>query len=568
MPTDIVEPAPLAAEAPGGGGGKSALSTGAISADQRPAQRTVAMWICGASVAASLALRALYLVQSWRIDMSEHPVFIADEGVVGLMARHILRGAHPLFYYGQYYMGALEAYMAAAVFAVFGASMTTLRAVPTLCAIGWIPLTYVIARRLYGARAALLATALGALPSQFVFEWGFKARGGYAEHVALLLFVLYATILLMDRVTTKRAVMLGLAAGLSLWVNQLAIAYVPFYGYAILRWTSVSKKHIAVICAAAAVGMAPLIYGNIVHPLGTVRSLVTEMRSSARLAERRAQFGDEDRSYVAVPILEVVGAQSRRDGTWSVEGSITALVLVCGLLAGALKLYRLLAVDPGVFRRNLLVFAFVAATVVVGIAGFSGQPVGRYQLVLYPLLCLFAGDWIASFEPRLGVLAVAVLCALQAVQLVLPIPSDGRTPRRVLIAALMERGLHYGYGAGFMDDLVVDSGERIIVVPIERARYEPYEPLVARAENKFYLYRDDQQEKPANQVFLRYLSREGVHYRELRLGEYHILYGFAPPDKLTAAAIVEMRREVRDLKEEQLRGKVGKLHGGDLSRHS
>ncbi|HKJ65439.1 MAG TPA: hypothetical protein VJ969_08555, partial [Desulfopila sp.] len=39
-----------------------------------------------------------------------------DTSVVGIMGLHILEGARPLFFYGQAYMGAAEAYLTAAVF--------------------------------------------------------------------------------------------------------------------------------------------------------------------------------------------------------------------------------------------------------------------------------------------------------------------------------------------------------------------------------------------------------------------------------------------------------------------
>ncbi|HXZ04483.1 MAG TPA: hypothetical protein VEH81_06590, partial [Ktedonobacteraceae bacterium] len=36
----------------------------------------------------------------------------ADEGTMGIMAMHILyKGEHPIFFYGQNYMGTLEAYL-------------------------------------------------------------------------------------------------------------------------------------------------------------------------------------------------------------------------------------------------------------------------------------------------------------------------------------------------------------------------------------------------------------------------------------------------------------------------
>ena len=40
-----------------------------------------------------------------------------DEALVGIQAQHILQGARPVYFYGQAYMGSLEAYLAAGVFA-------------------------------------------------------------------------------------------------------------------------------------------------------------------------------------------------------------------------------------------------------------------------------------------------------------------------------------------------------------------------------------------------------------------------------------------------------------------
>ncbi|MFQ5667576.1 MAG: hypothetical protein ACE5I7_14285, partial [Candidatus Binatia bacterium] len=131
------------------------------------------MWLCAGTVTISLALRILYLTHPWRIDVSEPRAFLAAEGLMGLMARHIVEGARPLFFYGQYYLGTFEAYVAAGLFAVAGSSMTTLRLVPTAFALSWIPLTGIMASKLYGRRAGCLAAALIALPSPFAFEWGF-----------------------------------------------------------------------------------------------------------------------------------------------------------------------------------------------------------------------------------------------------------------------------------------------------------------------------------------------------------------------------------------------------------
>src|SRR5205085_6638824 len=56
------------------------------------------------------------------------PEVNGDEGTMGVEALHIaFQGQHPVFLYGQDYMGVLEAYLAAFFFRLFGVSTFTLR---------------------------------------------------------------------------------------------------------------------------------------------------------------------------------------------------------------------------------------------------------------------------------------------------------------------------------------------------------------------------------------------------------------------------------------------------------
>src|SRR3972149_2161122 len=70
--------------------------------------------------------------------------FNADEAVVALMARHILQGERPVFFYGQAYMGSLDAYLVAGGFWLFGEKVWVLRGVQgalylaTLLSTAWL----------------------------------------------------------------------------------------------------------------------------------------------------------------------------------------------------------------------------------------------------------------------------------------------------------------------------------------------------------------------------------------------------------------------------------------------
>lgn len=79
---------------------------------------TIAM---AAAVVLVLARSAVFLF--W-----EQAAFDSDQAIFGLMAKHIVEGrAFPMFLYGDYYLLAVESWLAAPLFAVFGPSVAVLK---------------------------------------------------------------------------------------------------------------------------------------------------------------------------------------------------------------------------------------------------------------------------------------------------------------------------------------------------------------------------------------------------------------------------------------------------------
>src|SRR2546421_2808877 len=97
------------------------------------------LWLC---------LLLALLIRVWLIYHT-HGMIDGDEAMVGIQAEHILRGEHPIYFYGQAYMGSLEAYLMAIPFALVGPSVWMLRAEPTLLSLLVVYLTW----RLAGALA-------------------------------------------------------------------------------------------------------------------------------------------------------------------------------------------------------------------------------------------------------------------------------------------------------------------------------------------------------------------------------------------------------------------------------
>ena len=151
----------------------------------------------------------------------------ADEAIVGLMARRILEGERPFFYWGQQYLGTLEPFSAAAVFALVGSSTLALKAVPTAYSLIYVGLSYLLARRLFGVGPALLAAGYLALPPFFLALWSTKPRGGYIEFLALGEATLLAALWVArpgGRLIPRAALLLVLAA-LTVYTHPLGIVF-------------------------------------------------------------------------------------------------------------------------------------------------------------------------------------------------------------------------------------------------------------------------------------------------------------------------------------------------------
>ncbi|MEH1168327.1 hypothetical protein V6V47_23375 [Micromonospora sp. CPCC 205539] len=200
----------------------------------------------------------------------------SDEATMGLAALHIARGeGFPIWFYGQQYMGTLEAYLAAPVFALAGGpSLLGLR-LPTLALYAlFLVAAWRLTLRLTGDRwFGLLVVALLALGSDRVVKSQLIAGGGYPEmNAAAVALALLAVDLAAGRPEWRLARWAGwgFLAGLLLWVDPLALPYVVATGAVLVafRWRELRGAPGALLGTAAVLGAAPML----VHSLLSGRS--------------------------------------------------------------------------------------------------------------------------------------------------------------------------------------------------------------------------------------------------------------------------------------------------------
>jgi hypothetical protein len=198
------------------------------------------------------------------------PATDSDEATFGLMALHINeRGAHPIFFYGQNYMGAVEAYLAAGAFRLFGPSLFALRLSTISLSAGFLVCVYLLARLLYGRALALATLALLVIGPPVALFLQVFTNGGYADTLFFgALLLLLATLLARPEAgaLTKRRWRLlaygawGLTAGLGLWSDVLILPFILTSGLLLLafRWRELLRGMGAALVAGLVFGGSPL----------------------------------------------------------------------------------------------------------------------------------------------------------------------------------------------------------------------------------------------------------------------------------------------------------------------
>ena len=179
------------------------------------------------------------------------PGSFADEGTVGLMALHIAyHGAHPLLYYGQDYLGSLEAYLGAGIFHLFGPSLFALRLGLILIFALFLTCLYCLVTLLYSRGLALFSIALVGLGAPDVLLRQLMAAGGTPElfFFTTLLLLLTAWLALTSNPTQpvrkkygvgnpRRLIAYaawGAIAGLDIWSHLLSLSFVVCAGLLLL----------------------------------------------------------------------------------------------------------------------------------------------------------------------------------------------------------------------------------------------------------------------------------------------------------------------------------------------
>jgi len=536
------------------------MTAGSVVTSSPPAAEPETGWVETRSVVAWAGICALLSValKAGLLALRAFP-FNADEAIVALMARHILHGRWPAFFYGQAYMGSLDATLSALGFAAFGEDVQVIRWIQVLLYAGTVATGVLLAWRVTRSKpAAVVAGLLLAIPNVNLTLYTTVSLGGYGEALLLGQILLLLTLAMLDGSRRPyRYAVWGFLAGVGFWTFGLTLVYIIPSGIA-LAWhenRSTDRSGIGAswlaLAVGAAVGMSPWISWGVTGSPGILlRELFGSAIAGASPSSLPLAWLEHARNLLLLGGPVILGFRPPWGTRWLGLPLLPfALAIWAGVFAHTLVMLRRREAElPGRW-----IVAGVAVTALAGfvLTSFGADPSGRYFLPVAMPMAIFAGSMVADLRTRTdrrwqwGL--VALLLGFHASGIG---DSAARTPPGITpqcgpvarvdtsaygdLAAFLEaqdeRAGYTNYWVAY--PLAFLSRESLIFTPrlpyhedfrytARDDRYAPYGDVVKSAERVAYITTNH----PALNESLRAGFRTlGVTYREADIGGFHVFF--------------------------------------------
>ena len=485
--------------------------------------------------------------------------FNSDEAVVALMARHFLQGRWTAFFYGQAYMGSLDAALVALGFAAFGQRVEVIRWIQLLLYAGTVFTSVVLTWRLTRSMiAGSVAGLLLAVPPVNILLYTSVSLGGYGEALLLGNLILLLTLNLMEREASPGlCAMWGLLAGLAFWAFGLSLVY-SLPAAAALAWHQrrdrLRGRGWLAAAAGGAVGMAPLLVWAASHGTAlVVQELLGSAIAGASPSSLLAAWLEHGRNLALLGSTVILGFRPPWDVRW------LALPLLPFSLAfwSAVSVHTLSALrrrDEARLGRAMV--AGVGAATLIGfvLTPFGADPSGRYFLPLAMPMAFFAGSMMHDVVSRGGRRwLVSIVALVLAFNLWGIIDGVSRNPPGLttqfdpvtridhrsdneLIRFLIQNDERAGYANYWVAyPLAFLSAEELIFVPRlpyhvdmrytpRDDRYSPYDERVEKSASVAYITTNH---PDLDEVIRQGLTGLGVSFEETSIGSYHVFFSLS-----------------------------------------
>ncbi|MBI9036405.1 MAG: hypothetical protein JEZ03_18250, partial [Bacteroidales bacterium] len=501
--------------------------------------------------------------------------FNSDEAIVALMARHILQGNFPLFFYGQSYMGSLDAFLVAAVFTLVGQKVLAIRILQTTLYVFVLLTSWMILALMKATKRQIITSLLLlSIPTVNVTLYTTVSLGGYNEALIIGNCILILTLLFVKdehetiKYHKKNLILAGIGffAGFGLWVNGLTLVY-SFSSFFYIIWYLYQRRREfepAKLLRNFSYLITGTLFGSIPWLVfafgGGFSSLMAELFGSAIAINQTSYFqqvGQHFLSFILFGISVILGLRPPFSVEWLLLPMIPFVLFGWGcLIVGMVKAAKEKSRN-GIWLQigyaTVLLLAFI-------LTPFGGDPSGRYFIPVYQALAMLAGIGLSHlginkyFKTLLivGLVLFNFFGTIQCIGKGKPgITTQFYEPTQIdhtyddeLIAFLLDNGEIYGYTNYWVSyPIAFLSQEQIVFIPklpyhpdlkyTERDdRYTPYQEKVKLSNKVAYI--------TTNNLNLdKFLRNQFTHleieWEEEKIGDYQVFYDLSKlilPEKI------------------------------------
>ena len=505
------------------------------------------------------------VIKVWLISTGSIP-FNADEAVVALMARHINQGEVPIFFYGQAYLGSLDAILVAIGFRIFGEYVWVIRAIQTLLYSGTVLTVVLLGKKILGSdKAALFCGLIAAVPPVNITLYTTVSLGGYGEVLLLgnLLLLGGMNIIRETRMEyffqgNRRMITVliwSVLAGFSFWVFGLSLVYsIPVvilvvWEFSRTKQYQIAGKYIMSFIGGGIVGALPWILfvfsgKGFVAFSELAGSAIAGTESTMPLLEPLNRLGN----FLLLGSTVIFGLRP----PWSVRWlmlPVLPFVMIFWMSAFFIGFNRIHHQQKG---NGFQLINLLSVLLLLGfiLSPYGRDPSGRYFLPLLIPMVIYGADFIVNRVSKTRYIQISLLTLVLLFNLGGTIQAVAKTPPGIttqfdevtqidhsrineLIEFLNNNNVTRGYTNYWVSyPLAFLSSENLLFIPrlpyhedfrytARDDRYPPYSETVQNAPDIGYI---TTKHEYLDQYLRDSFMSEGITWSEKSIGDYHIFY--------------------------------------------
>ncbi|PKO05581.1 MAG: hypothetical protein CVU41_10940 [Chloroflexi bacterium HGW-Chloroflexi-3] len=488
--------------------------------------------------------------------------FNSDEAIVGLMAKHILDGENFIYFYGQSYMGSLDAYLVALGFLLFGEKVWVIRLIQVILFGLVIIFSYLFVDISFqNKKIAFFSSLFLVFPAVNVVLYTTVSLGGYGEALLFGVISFYVAALIAKSCENHKKVnlayfgLLGFLLGSGLYVNPIGLTLmIPANLYVVWKIikSNQSKKKIfeyfLFFLIFFLLGSALFWYSLF---LTNGPSVIREIGGSAVAIESESYFQRIISHSISLLIFGPTVILGLRP-PWDVS-LIGKLFIPFVILFWILALYLLIKKKNYKSKGAPKFVALIGVIILVAggfiFTSFGIDPSGRYFLpIVFPLSVFFGYAFIQ--------LNNKVIYALGIITLVFQIygtwifgieepyiTTQFYSPAQVdhssideLLQFLEREEEYYGFSNYWISyPLAFVSDEKIISIPklpyhhdlrftVRDNRISKYNTIIENGSSYFYITSNNPE---LDDLLVSAFQENHIDYLQKRIDDYHVFYNLS-----------------------------------------